>query len=152
MISNVFSPRGVLLAFLVVIFSASSAAASDARLLHDLDGGATRSLQEASLDGVNDLTGARRVLLKKGKGRSTGGGKTGKSKGAGGGKTGKSKGAGSGKTGKTGGYGKSKTSKSKGWGSKSKKYGGYSSKKYGGYSSKNGGYGGSGKKGNSWGR
>ena len=141
MISNVFSPRGVLLAFLVVIFSACSAAASDARLLHDLDGGATRSLQEASLDGVNDLTGARRVLLKKGNGRSTGGGKTGKSKGAG-----------SGKTGKTGGYGKSKTSKSKGWGSKSKKYGGYSSKKYGGYSSKNGGYGGSGKKGNGWGR
>ena len=141
MISNVFSPRGVLLAFLVVIFSACSAAASDARLLHDLDGGATRSLQEASLDGVNDLTGARRVLLKKGNGGRTGGGKTGKSKGAG-----------SGKTGKTGGYGKSKTSKSKGWGSKSKKYGGYSSKKYGGYSSKNGGYGGSGKKGNSWGR
>ena len=122
MISNVFSPRGVLLAFLVVIFSACSAAASDARLLHDLDGGATRSLQEASLDGVNDLTGARRVLLKKGNGRSTGGGKTGK----------------------TGGYGKSKTSKSKGWGSKSKKYGGYSSK--------NGGYGGSGKKGKGWGR
>jgi hypothetical protein len=152
MIFNVFSPRGVLLAFLVVIFSACSAAASDARLLHDLDGGATRSLQEASLDGVNDLTGARRVLLKKGKGRSTGGGKTGKSKGAGGGKTGKSKGAGSGKTGKTGGYGKSKTSKSKGWGSKSKKSGGYSSKKYGGYSSKNGGYGGSGKKGKGWGR
>ena len=144
MIFNVFSPRGVLLAFLVVIFSACSAAASDARLLHDLDGGATRSLQEASLDGVNDLTGARRVLLKKGNGGRTGGGKTGKSKGAGGGKTGKSKGAGSGKTGKTGGYGKSKTSKSKGWGSKSKKYGGYSSK--------NGGYGGSGKKGNSWGR
>ena len=141
MISNVFSPRGVLLAFLVVIFSACSAAASDARLLHDLDGGATRSLQEASLDGVNDLTGARRVLLKKGHGGSTGGGKTGKSKGAG-----------SGKTGKTGGYGKSKTSKSKGWGSKSKKYGGYSSKKYGGYSSKNGGYGGSGKKGKGWGR
>ena len=141
MIFNVFSPRGVLLAFLVVIFSACSAAASDARLLHDLDGGATRSLQEASLDGVNDLTGARRVLLKKGNGGRTGGGKTGKSKGAG-----------SGKTGKTGGYGKSKTSKSKGWGSKSKKYGGYSSKKYGGYSSKNGGYGGSGKKGNGWGR
>ena len=151
MISNVFSPRGVLLAFLVVIFSACSAAASDARLLHDLDGGATRSLQEASLDGVNDLTGARRVLLKKGNGGSKGGGKTGKSKGAGSGKTGKSKGAGSGKTGKTGGkFGKSKTSKSKGWGSKSKKYGGYSSKKYGGYSSKNGG--GSGKKGNGWGR
>ena len=138
MISNVFSPRGVLLAFLVVIFSACSAAASDARLLHDLDGGATRSLQEASLDGVNDLTGARRVLLKKGNGGSKGGGKTGKSKGAG-----------SGKTGKTGGkFGKSKTSKSKGWGSKSKKYGGYSSKKYGGYSSKNG----NGKKGNGWGR
>ena len=142
MISNVFSPRGVLLAFLVVIFSVCSAAASDARLLHDLDGGATRSLQEASLDGVNDLTGARRVLLKKGNGGSKGGGKTGKSKGAG-----------NGKTGKTGGkFGKSKTSKSKGWGSKSKRYGGYSSKNggYGGSGKK--GNGGSGKKGNGWGR
>lgn len=72
MISNVFSPRGVLLAFLVVIFSACSAAASDARLLH---GGATRSLQEASLDGDNDVPGARRVLLKKERGERGGNGK-----------------------------------------------------------------------------
>ena len=127
MITNVFSPRQVLLALLVAVFGACSAAASHADILRDLGSG--DSVQEANTlldaDGFDSFSSPHRVLLgmkgNKGGGHSKGGYKSKGGWGGGHSKGGHSKKGGAKKKGgghKGGGYSSKghKGHKYKGWG------------------------------------